>query len=573
MEPDIWDMCSQKDFDVMGQRKARTGGQILVDALKTHGSDKVFGVPGESYLAVLDALHDTSIDYYICRQEGGAAMMADAYGKLMGKPGICMVTRGPGATNASAGVHIAFQDSTPMILFIGQVARDMTDREAFQEIDYRRMFGEMSKWVAQIDDPARIPEYINRAFHVATSGRPGPVVLALPEDMLTELAEVDDVGPYSQINTHPGMDEMAELRGLLAAAKNPMMIVGGGGWSAETTKNIGQFASDNQIPTGASFRCQDYIDNGLDCYVGHVGIGINPKLADRVKTADLVIVAGARLGEMTSNGYSLFDIPKPRQKLVHIHSDASELNRVYATTLAIHADPRSFAVAAKEMTPVDPSVWQNSLRQGRQDYLDHTTAVTSAGDVQMAEIVQWMEAELPEDTIYCNGAGNYTVWLHRFHQYRHYRTCLAPTSGSMGYGPPAAIAAKAIYPNRCVIAMAGDGCYMMHGQELATAIQYDLPVIFIVVNNSMFGTIRMHQEREYPERISGTYLKNPDFAALARAYGGHGETVVNTAEFAPAFARAQKSGVASIIEIKLDPEALTPNATLSEIRKAALAQV
>lgn len=550
---------------------SRTGGQILVDALKGHGADKVFGVPGESYLAVLDALHDSPIDYYVCRQEGGAAMMADAYGRLTGKPGICMVTRGPGATNASAGVHIAYQDSTPMILFIGQVAREMVDREAFQEIDYRRMFGEMTKWVAQIDDPARIPEYINRAFHVATSGRPGPVVLALPEDMLTEYCVAQDVRAYSQIDTHPGMPEMAKLRELLSEAKNPMMIIGGGGWSAETTQIIGEFATKNNIPTGASFRCQDYIDNGLDCYVGHVGIGINPSLGERVKNADLLIVAGARMGEMTSSGYSLLDIPNPAQKLVHIHADAGELNRVYATTLAIHADPRSFAVAANAMGPVKSDAWQDSLKQGRQDYLDHTAPVKSAGDVQMSEIVKWMEAKLPADTIYCNGAGNYTVWLHRFHQYRKYRTCLAPTSGSMGYGPPAAVAAKAIHPDRTVIAMAGDGCYMMHGQELATAIQYDLPVIFIVVNNSMYGTIRMHQEREYPERISGTYLKNPDFAALARAYGGHGETVTTTDEFAPAFERAQQSGVAAIIEIKLDPEALTPGATLSQIREAAKA--
>ncbi|WP_115935488.1 thiamine pyrophosphate-binding protein [Aestuariispira insulae] len=547
----------------------RAGGEILVDALKANGVKTAFGVPGESYLAVLDALHDTDIDYVICRQEGGAAMMADAYGKLTGEPGICMVTRGPGATNASAGVHIAYQDSTPMILLIGQVGRDMVEREAFQEIDYRRMFGQMAKWIAQIDDAARIPEYLNRAFHTATSGRPGPVVLALPEDMLTDYATCMDAPGYRRIDSAPPMERMAELREMLSQARRPMMIVGGGGWNADACRDIMAFAQANHLATGASFRCQDYFDNLHPCYVGHVGIGVNPKLAQRVKEADLLIVAGARLGEMTTSGYSLLDIPVPQQKLVHIHADASELNRVYAASLAIHADPRSFAKAAAALERVASDAWSDSTAEGHRDYQDHCVPAKVPGDVQMGEVMLWLRAHLDEDSILCNGAGNYAIWLHRFYQYRSYRTQLAPTSGSMGYGVPAAIAAKHVHPDRTVVALAGDGCYMMHGQELATAVQYDLPVIFIVVNNGMFGTIRMHQEREYPERISGTQLKNPDFCALAKAYGAHGELVTATDQFALAFERAQASGKPALIEIRVDPEALTPNASLSEIRAVA----
>ena len=552
--------------------RQRTGGEILVDALKVNGVKTAFGVPGESYLAVLDALHDTEIDYVICRQEGGAAMMADAYGKMTGQPGICMVTRGPGATNASAGVHVAFQDSTPMILLIGQVGRDMVEREAFQEIDYRRMFGQMAKWVAQIDDAARIPEFINRAFHTATSGRPGPVVLALPEDMLTEVAECWDAPAYQRIATAPGHDQMSELRQLLSQAERPLLIVGGGGWDAQAASDIQAFAENHHLTAGASFRCQDYFDNHHRCYGGHVGIGINPKLAERVKNADLLIVAGARLGEMTTSGYSLLDIPVPKQKLVHIHSDAGELNRVYATTLAIHADPRAFAAAARELAPVEAGAWAADTVQAHQDYLDHCVPAKVPGDVQMGEIMTWLRDNLEEDAVLCNGAGNYAIWLHRFYQYRRYRTQLAPTSGSMGYGVPAAIAAKKAHPDRTVIAFAGDGCYMMHGQELATAVQHDLPVIIIVVNNGMYGTIRMHQEREYPERISGTRLQNPDFCALAKAYGAHGELVTETSQFTAAFDRAKSSGKPALIEIRVDPEALTPNASLSEIRAAAMAK-
>lgn len=551
----------------------RSGGRILIDALVDHGVDLCFGVPGESYLAALDAMHDRpELRYIVCRQEGGAAMMADAYGKMTGRPGVCFVTRGPGATNASSGVHIAFQDSTPMVLFVGQVGRDMVDREAFQEIDYRRMFGQMAKWVAQIDDPARIPEYVNRAFHTATSGRPGPVVLALPEDMLTERAEAIDLDGWQRLESHPGAAQMAELRKRLAAAKRPFAIVGGGGWSADACADFQDFAAANGVPVGTSFRCQDYFDNEHPNYAGHVGIGINPVLAERVKAADLLIVAGARLGEMTTGGYTLIDIPRPKQQLVHVYPDPSEINRVYDADLGVVADMRSFAAAAKAMKPVEGVVARTEdISALHTSFLEYCEPTPQPGDLNMGEVVRWLSDRLGPEAVYCNGAGNYTVWVHRFHKYRRYRGCLAPTSGSMGYGPPAAVAAKLVAPDRPVVAFAGDGCFLMTGQELATAVQYDLPILYVVVNNGMYGTIRMHQEREYPTRESGTALRNPDFAALARAYGAHGDTVARTRDFPDAAERALASGKPALIELQVDAEALTPMATLSQIRERALA--
>lgn len=555
-----------------GGNSGRIGGHILVDCLRAHGADLVFGVPGESYLAVLDGLVDApEIKTIVCRQEGGAAMMAEAYGKLTGKPGICMVTRGPGATNASAGVHIAYQDSTPMILLVGQVGREMFDREAFQEIDYRRMFGQMAKWVAQIDDPARIPEYMSRAFHTAVSGRPGPVVLALPEDMLVEVAEVADFDPYKRTEPHPGPADLQTFREMLAKAKRPFVIMGGGGWSAEVEADLKRFAEANHLPVGASFRCQDYLDNRHPNYVGHVGIGIDPKLAARVRDSDMLIVIGSRLGEMTTSGYSLLEIPRPRQGLVHVHSGAEELGRVYQADLPIHASSGAFLAAVAAMEPVDASAWSADVPVARADFEALLKPVTAAGPMQMSEAVAWLDAELPEDAIITNGAGNYATWVHRFYRYKGFRTCLAPTSGSMGYGVPAAVAAKLTHPERAVVSFSGDGCYMMHGQELATAVQYDAAVIFIVVDNGMYGTIRMHQEREYPDRISATGLRNPDFAALARAYGAHGDTVTRTEEFADAFKRAQASGLPAVIHVKVDPEALTVARTLSQIRETAIA--
>jgi len=552
----------------------RSGGQILVDQLKIHGVDHAFCVPGESYLAVLDAMRDArnQIRLITCRQEGGAAFMAEAYGKLTGRPGICFVTRGPGATNASIGVHTALQDSSPMILFIGQVARDQVEREAFQEVDFRRMFGPLAKWVAQIDDAARIPELVSQAFHRAVGGRPGPVVIALPEDMLTDHAEAEDVAPYKIVQPYPGVADLEAMRGLLSHARQPLMILGGGGWTASAVDNIRLFAEANHLPVGTSFRCQDLFDNAHPNYAGHVGIGVDPALGERVKQADLLLVVGARLGEMTTSGYTLLKVPVPQQTLIHVHAGAEELGRVYQATLPINAGMVPFAAAARGLLPVESGAWREWTKAAHADYLASLKPTQSPGPLQMADIVIWLREHLPADAIITNGAGNYTTWVHRFHQYRKFRTQLAPTAGAMGYGVPAAVAAKAVYPQRMVVSFAGDGCYLMNGQELATAVQYGLGVIFIVVNNGMYGTIRAHQEREYPGRESATALVNPDFAALARAYGAHGATVEKTADFAGAFEAATKSGKPALIEIKLDPEAISPRISLSQIRERALAK-
>ena len=553
--------------------RARTGAQILVDQLKIHGADTVFCVPGESYLAVLDALYDAnSIRTFTCRHESGACIMAEAYGKLRGKPAIVMVTRGPGATNASAGLHIATQDSTPLIMLVGQVQRDAIEREAFQELDYRRMFGQLAKWVAQIEDPRRIPEFISRAYYVATSGRPGPVVLALPEDMLREPAEVADAEPWRPVETHPGSSQVAEVMDELRRAERPFLLLGGSQWDAEAVDAIETFAQASALPVGCAFRRQDRFDNALPCYVGDVGIGINPKLAKRVKEADLLIVLGARLGEMTTGGYTLIDIPTPRQRMIHIHADAEELGRVYQPAIAIHATPRAFAKALAEQPPIENPRWKASTEAARAEFEAWQTPPRSPGKIQMAEIVHWLDKHMPPETAYTNGAGNFATWLHRFHRYRGFGTQLAPTSGSMGYGFPAALGAKVTDPTRPVVCFAGDGDFQMTGQELATAVQYKLDVIVLVINNGMLGTIRMHQERHYPERTIATDLVNPDFAALARAYGAFGETVERTEDFAAAFERARASGKPAILDLKLDPEALTPRQSLSEIRAEGLAK-
>ena len=553
---------------------ARTGAQLLVDTLLTQEVRQVFCVPGESYLSVLDAFVDApDIDVTVCRQEGGASMMADAYGKLTGEPGICFVTRGPGAANAAAGLHIARQDSTPMILFIGQVGRNMIEREAFQEVDYRRMFGQMAKWVAEIDDPARVPEYVSRAFHTATSGRPGPVVLALPEDMLAELAPgAQTVGRYRRAEAAPTPDDLAELRDLLSAAKHPFMILGGGGWDNSVKSAMEKFAADNGLPVAVSFRRQDYFDNSHPNFGGDVGIHLNPDLQARIKKADLLLVAGARMSEKSSADYTLIGIPEPDQKLVHIHADPHELGHVYRPTLGIAATARGFANAIATMKPVSRPGAEADVKALHDSYLVWNTKLpVSPGPVQMGGIMAWLGQRLPEDAIVCNGAGNYATWVHRFRRFTRYKSQLAPTSGSMGYGVPAAIAAKRTHPERTVVAFAGDGCFLMTGQELATAVQYKANVIIIVVNNGMYGTIRMHQERDYPGRISATQLTNPDFAKLAEAYGGHGEIVTSTEDFAPAFERAEASGKPAIIEVRIDPEAITISATLTQIRDRALA--
>ena len=549
----------------------RTAAQILVDALKIHGVDTAFCVPGESYLAVLDALYDAreAIRLIVARQDGGAAYMAEAYGKASGKPGICFVTRGPGATNASIGVHTAHQDSTPMILFVGQVPGEFADREAFQEIDYRHMFGPMAKWVAQIDRPDRVHEYVSHAFHLAMSGRPGPVVLALPEDMLTQQSAAAAVAPYQVVQAAPSPGDLEKLRGLLAQAKRPLVILGGTVWTQDARRDLQVFAQNCGLPIACSFRFQDLFDNRHDLYVGDVGIGINPKLAERVRNADLLLVIGARLGEMTTGGYTLVEPPRPRQKLVHVHAGAEELGRVYQGELLINSGMPQIAAALKDLK-VDGNAWKAWREQARTEYLQWTEPAANPGKVQMAEIVCWLRDRLPRDAIVANGAGNFAGWISRYYRYPALRTQVAPTNGSMGYGVPAGIAAKVAHPGRTVVSINGDGDFLMNGQELATAVQYGLPVIFVVVNNGMYGTIRMHQEREYPARVYATALNNPDFAALARAYGAHGETVDETAQFAPAFERAASAGKPALIELRIDPQAITTSTTLDAIRARAL---
>lgn len=553
-----------------GSMKARTGGQILADQLAIQGTDTVFCVPGESYLAVIDGLynHANSIRMINTRHEGGAANMAEAYGKLTGRPGICMVTRGPGATNASIGLHTAFQDSTPMILFVGQVGRDAIDREAFQEMDYRRVFGEMAKWVAEIEDARRIPEYISRAFHTALSGRPGPVVLALPEDMLTDLVEVADIAhPAKAPSIAPAPADMMALEARLAAAERPFMIVGGATWTQAAVKDIEAFAESHGIPVGASLRSQDCFDNRHANYAGDVGIAINPKLAQRIKDSDLLLVVGPRLGEMTTQGYTMIDVPNPAMTLVHVHPGASELGRVYLPDIAINARMPEFAAAARAMAPGGVKAREGWIMNARADYLERIKPTEVPGPVNLGKIVSYLNETLPEDAIITAGAGNYAVWAHRFFQHKSFRTQLAPTSGAMGYSVPAAISAKLTMPERTVVSFNGDGCFMMLGQELATAMQFNAPVIFIIVNNGMLGTIRMHQERTYPARVHATTLANPDFAALARAYGAFGEKVTRTEDFEAVFAAAQASGKAAVIEVVVDPEVLTPEQSLSAARK------
>ena len=553
--------------------QARTGGQILVDQLKIHGVRHAFCVPGESYLAALDALYDArdTIELVVARQDGSAAFMAGAYGKLTGLPGICFVTRGPGATNASIGVHTAFQDSDPMILLVGQVASDQVEREAFQELDYRRMFGQMAKWVAQIDRADRIPEYMSHAFHLAMSGRPGPVVLALPEDMLTDMATVADANPYQVVQAAPQPQQMQQLKALVAAAERPVVLLGGTGWLPQGLADIKAWIENWNLPATCVFRFLDTLDNRHPNYVGEAGIGINPKLGERIGNSDLLITIGARLGEMTTNGYTLIKPPVSKQPLVHIHADPSELGRVYQGELLICSGVNQFAHAAAALGKIDSSKWDKSVPQARAE-LDawRKPAGTMPGKVDVRACIEHMNDVMPEDTIYTNGAGNFSGWLSRFHPYTLHRTQLAPSAGSMGFGVPAAVAAKTARRNQAVVSINGDGDYMMNGQELATAVQYGLNIIFIVVNNSMYGTIRMHQERDYPTRVSGTTLKNPDFAALAKAYGAHGETVTETAQFIGALERSLRSKKPALIELVIDPNAITTSTTLEAIREKAL---
>lgn len=548
----------------------RSGGQMVVDALVANGIDRVFCVPGESYLAVLDALYDVSnkIQLTVCRQEGGAANMAEAYAKLTGKPGVVLVTRGPGATNASIGVHTGFQDSTPMIVLIGQVARDQADREAFQEIDYRRMFGQMAKWVAEIEDTARVPEYMSRAFQTAMAGRPGPVVLALPEDMLSSTAEAPDARAVTLARPGAGAADVAKFRARLANAKRPLLMVGGGGWTPAASAALTTFAEANKLPVSCAFRRQDCFDNEHPLYAGHVGIGADPKLVERVKTADPLIVIGPRLGEITTGGYEMLKSPYPSQPLVHVHPSGEELNRVYAAELPIQADVTQFLEACAAMEPVDPSAWASDAEVAHADYMAYSEPHDMGSALDMGAVIRMVRDKLPDNAIITNGAGNYSIWVHRYYRFRKPGTQLAPTSGAMGYGVPAAVAAKLAHPNRIVVSFAGDGCFQMNGQEIGTAMQYGANVVFIVVNNGMYGTIRAHQERRYPDRVSGTRLVNPDFAALCEAYGGKGFVVTETAAFEAAFDAALAADTPALIELRVDPEIIAPGRRLSELRPA-----
>lgn len=542
------------------------GGSVLIDALAAQGVSRVFCVPGESYLAALDALFDANIETIVARQEGGATMMAEAHGKLTGKPGIAFVTRGPGATNAASGVHVAFQDSTPMILFIGQVATDQRDREAFQEVDYRAMYGPLAKWVAQIDRVDRIGEYVSRAFHVAQSGRPGPVVLALPEDVLSaELNEHTAAPPPATLaSAAPSAAEIAHVAALLSQAQRPFVIVGGGGWTGEAAIAIGELAERAQVPVGTSFRCQDYLDNRHPNYAGDVGIAPNPALAKTIDEADVILALGPRLGEMTTGGYTLLTPPKTHQTLIHVHADANELGRVYHPDVAIACRPAQMAIALAETCFPPTSDRIGYVRECRTAYEAWQVPHATVGDLRMENVINHLNATLPDDAIVTNGAGNYAAWLHRYYRYRSWRTQLAPTSGSMGYGLPAAIAAKLEAPERDVICLAGDGCLQMVIQEFGTAVQYGADVVVLVANNGVYGTIRMHQHRTYPGRPSGTELKNPDFVALAKAYGGYGATVTRDEDFPDALSAARAADVPAIIDMKIDPRAVSPRMVLAD---------
>ncbi|HEY1721016.1 MAG TPA: thiamine pyrophosphate-binding protein [Magnetospirillaceae bacterium] len=553
------------------QGNGRTGGRLIVDMLKVHGVDVVFSVAGESFLEVLDAFVDVpEVKLITCRQEGGAAFMAEAVGKLTGQPGVAIVTRGPGACNASIGVHTAFQDSTPMILLVGQVARDQAEREAFQEIDYRRMYGSVAKWAAQIDDAARIPELLSRAFHVAASGRPGPVVLALPEDMLRDVVDAADPRPMTPTYAAPAAPDLARLTEMLSQAQRPVMMVGGSGWTDEAARAIQGFAEAWNVPVCCSFRRQDVIDNRSESYIGDLGTGANPKLVARLKQADLLLVVGARLGEITTQGYDLMAIPQPDQKLIHIHANAEELGRVFRPDLAIQSGSAAFAAAIAGTKSASTSRWAEWAKAARADYHEWLVPGKYDGALDLGSAFVWLRDRLPENAIITSDAGNFSGWAQRFLTYRRPGRQLGPTSGAMGYGVPAAVAAAIKHPDRIVVGNVGDGGFMMTGQELSTAMAARAAPIILLFNNGIFGTIRMHQERRYPGRISGTDLVNPDFVALAKSYGAFAAKVERTVEFAPAFEEAVAAKRAAVLELRVDPEVITTRTTLSAIRAAAL---
>ncbi len=549
---------------------ARTAARALVDHLVAEGVRHVFLVPGESFLAVLDALVDSPIALTVCRQEGGAAMMADASGKATGRPGVCFVTRGPGATNASAGIHIAHQDSTPLVMFVGQVARANRGREAFQELDYRAVFGSMTKWTTELDDASRVSEIVGRAFSVARNGRPGPVVLALPRDVLTEPVALVDAVPSEGIETAPGAPEMARLRAMLEGASRPLFVLGGSRWDEDARGAMHHFAERFGVPVMTSYRRAPLFDALHPNYAGDLGLAPNPKVVARVKASDLVVVVGARMSEIMTQGYTLFDVPNPRMPLVHVFPEAEAIGRVYRPALGIHATPKRFLEALEAWTPPVAPPWRATADEAHADYLAWSEAATpQPGGVNLGQVMVWLRGNLPADAILCNGAGNYAAWIHRFFRFRRMGSHVAPTAAAMGYGVPSAVAMARLHPGRTVVSLNGDGDFLMNGQEFATAVQYDLPIVVIVADNGSYGTIRMHQEREYPGRVSGTDLKNPDFAAYARAFGGFGARVERTADFPEAFRAARASGLPSIVHLTIDPEAITPGMTLSQVRGRA----
>ena len=544
----------------------RSGGQLVVDALECFDTQRVFCVPGESYLPVLDALHDSSIETTVCRQEGGAAMMAEAWGKMTGRPGICLVTRGPGASNASAGVHIASQDSTPMILLVGQIATTRRHREMFQEVDYQQFFGGMAKWVAEIDLTDRVPEMMSRAWHVATSGRPGPVVLVLPEDTLQQQSSASALKSVSQTETYPGVEQIDQLTELLNEAKQPMAIVGGSRWSAQSVDQFRSFAMRFGLPVACSFRRQMLFDNTHPHYAGDVGLGINPKLRERIEHSDVLLLIGARFSEIPSQDFALLDVPQPDCRLVHVYPDAAELGKLYVPTLAINASPTAFCKSVSALQPENTHSRQADVEQAHQQYLEWSSLDTALeGATTMRTVMQHLIDKLPAGAVICNGAGNYATWVHRYYPFSGYGTQLAPTSGSMGYGMPAAIAAKLKFPDKTVVAFAGDGCFQMTMQEFGTAVETGAAIIVLVIDNGMYGTIRMHQEKNYPGRVSSTDLVNPDFANLASAYGAWSATVTEPQQFPDAFTAATASNGPALIHIIVDPDALTPTLSLASM--------
>jgi acetolactate synthase-1/2/3 large subunit len=544
----------------------RSGGRILVDQLALHGVEAIFGVPGESYLAALDALHDSKIRFVNARHEAGAANMAEATGKLTGRPGVCFVTRGPGATQGSVGVHTAFQDSTPMLYLVGQVPRAELGREALQEVDLRSMFAPLAKWAEQIDEPGRIPEVVRRAFQLASSGRPGPVVLALPEDVLAADSRVADATPYSPTRAGAAPAELARVRECLAQASSPLLIVGGGGWSAQAAHDAQAFAEASALPVACAFRCQDYVDSRSPSYAGHLTTLTDPALAARVRAADLLLVVGDRLGDITTGGYTLLEPPQPRQALIHVYPDAGEIGRVFAPELGVVSDPGEFFAA---LTPVEGGAWAARRDEARAEYLAWSQAVPGPWRLDLALVVAQTAERLRGEAIVVNDAGNFSAWVSRFTPFHFHRSQLMPESGAMGYGVPAAIAAKLRHPERTVVCFVGDGGFQMSALELATAAQEGLAIVVIVVNNGMYGTIRMFQERRYPGRVVATELQNPDFAALARACGAHGETVERTEEFMPALERALAQERSAVLDLRTEAEAITPLETIAGIRAAA----